>query len=116
MSKLSQNWPQVRIIIYALLAVGLAVAVVAGWVSEEQSTNLLAQADRVLGLLGAAGLVFAASKVKTAAPTVDTPALADELATRINTGVTTTIDVAVSESEKFRRQVEQQLGHHLRTD
>ena len=113
MSKIIRMAPQLRIALYAVLAAALAVAVVAGWLTQEQSTNLLSHADNVLGILVSAALVLAASNVKTAAPEVDAPALADELSVRINTGINDAKTAAQSAAEDLRRQVEQQLGHRL---
>lgn len=113
MSKILSMAPQLRVAIYAILAAGLAVAVVAGWVSEEQSSTLLEQVDKVLGLVAAGAFVLAASNVKTAAPQVDAPAIAEEVAARVNTGVTQ-IGVTVQNSvDDFRRQAEKDLGHAM---
>ncbi|MGN7133373.1 hypothetical protein ACTHQY_08880 [Rhodococcoides corynebacterioides] len=113
MTKALRMAPQLRVALYAVLAAGLAVAVVAGWVTQEQSTNLLEQVDKVLGLLASAAFVLAASNVKTAAPAVDAPAIANEVAVRINTGLTDVATSAQSAVNDVRRQVEQELGHRL---
>lgn len=112
MSKLSEHYPQVRIIIYSLIAIVLAVAGSFGYVSEDQSASIL---STVTSLLGAAGLVFAASKVKTAAPQVDVPAVADAVAARVNDGVQTVGATVAGSVADLRAQAEAALGSFVDT-
>lgn len=59
------NWREswwIRRIIYAVLALGLTIAVGGGWVTDTQADTWLAQADNIISILAAVGLGIAATK------------------------------------------------------
>lgn len=59
------NWKEawwIRRAIYAVLALGLTIAVGGGWVTDTQADTWLAQADKIIGILAAVGLGVAATK------------------------------------------------------
>lgn len=59
------NWKEawwIRRAIYAVLALGLTIAVGGGWVTDTQADTWLAQADKIVSILAVVGLGVAASK------------------------------------------------------
>lgn len=59
------NWKEswwIRRIIYAVLALGLTIAVGGGWITDTQADTWLAQADNIISILAAVGLGIAATK------------------------------------------------------
>lgn len=129
MSKLVQAYPQLRIAIYALVAAALAAAGLFGYVTEDQTAQILSV---VTSLLGTLGLVLAAMNVKTGpptvelkpveisvpVPTVDVADLSARISQRWDQGVQSAqqamAHTARSESvADLRRRAEEQLGHRL---
>lgn len=110
MSKFATAYPQIRVAIYGILTGGLGLLALFGLITQDQVDSALGYGAAGLGALGT---LLALVNVKTAAPQVDTPALADEVAARINTGINDVTAAAQSAASDFRRQVEQQLGHRL---
>ncbi len=117
MSKISQHYPKIRIAVYGLIAAGLAAAGVLGYVTEDQTTQILSV---VTSLLGTFGLMFAAANVKTAAPSVDVPAIAtavtDQMnatAVAVNASVGTTVADLRAQAEKALSDgIESLTGRH----
>ncbi|OZC60039.1 hypothetical protein CH276_18865 [Rhodococcus sp. 06-470-2] len=126
MSKLAQNYPQLRIAIYGLVAAALAAAGIFGYVTEDQTAQILSMVTSVLGTLG---LILAAMNVKNPGPVValepseyeigpavDPAAIAREVAAQLNYGVAqgrAAIDTANASVADIRRQAEQAFGQHL---
>lgn len=108
MSKLASIYPQLRVAVYGILTALLGAAAIFGLVTQDQVDSFLGYGAAGLGALGT---LLALVNVKTAAPTVDTPALAEEVAARINSSATAVVDIAVSESDRFRRELEERFGH-----
>lgn len=110
MSKLAQHYPQLRLAIYGIIAAVLGALTLFGLFTEDQTEALLGYVGTGLGFVGT---VLALLNVKTAAPSVDAPAIADQVAARINTGVKE-VDVVVTESiADLRRQAEERLGQRF---
>lgn len=107
MSKIAQHYPKIRIAVYGLIAAGLAAAGVLGYVTEDQTTQILSV---VTSLLGTFGLMFAAANVKTAAPTVDVPTIATAVTDQINATAIAVNEVAVDTVAAYRAQAEKALS------
>ena len=59
------NWKEawwIRRAIYAVLALGLTIAVGGRWITDTQADTWLAQADKIVSILAVVGLGVAASK------------------------------------------------------
>ncbi|WP_052070972.1 phage holin [Rhodococcoides fascians] len=122
MSKLAQNYPQLRIAIYGLVAAALAAAGIFGYVAEDQTAQILSVVTSILGTLG---LVLAAMNVKNPGPVpapvtsqvasapVDVGELAAQLSRRWDLGVQSAQQALADGGETVadaRRRVEQALG------
>lgn len=110
MSKFASLYPQIRVAVYGLIAAGLAAAGIFGVVTEDQTAQALTAVTSILGTLG---LLLAASNVKTSAPTVDAPAIADAVTARINGTVDTIAATVETSVADFRAQAEKALGDAL---
>lgn len=115
MSKLVQAFPQVRLAIYGIASATLAGLVIAGVVTEGQSSNIL----NYVGLgLGALATLLAGLNVPKAAPAVNPvetitagghsmPAINDVISQGIQQ-----VQAALAPSvDEIRAQLERQLGH-----
>ncbi|MBY4212918.1 hypothetical protein HQO42_15115 [Rhodococcus fascians] len=117
MKKVAQHYPAIRIAVYGLIAAVLATAGVLGYVTEDQTTQILSV---VTSLLGTVGLMFAAANVKTAAPTVDVPAIATAMneqltvtAGAVNASVGATVADLRAQAEKALSDgIESLTGRH----
>ncbi|WP_052068582.1 hypothetical protein [Rhodococcoides fascians] len=122
MSKLAQNYPQLRIAIYGLVAAALLAAGVFGYVTEDQAAQILSMVTSILGTLG---LVLAAMNVKNPGPApapveyqvtpapVDVGELAAQITQRWDMGVQSAQQALADGGETVadaRRRVEQALG------
>jgi len=110
MTKFASIYPQLRLAVYGILTAILGAAALFGLITQEQVDSALGYA---LAGLGALGTLLALVNVKTAAPQVNAPAIADEVAARINTGVAEATVTVQNTVDDFRRQAEQALGHQL---
>jgi hypothetical protein len=125
MSKLAQNYPQLRIAIYGLVAAALAAAGIFGYVTEDQTAQILSMVTSVLGTLG---LILAAMNVKNPGPApepvtyqvapapVDVGELAAQLSQRWDLGVQSAQQALAHGDETvadIRRRAEQAFGQHL---
>ncbi|MGX6513243.1 hypothetical protein [Rhodococcus sp. SJ-2] len=52
MSNLAKYWPTIRQVVYGLLAAALALAAGAGWITQDDADQWLAQAVTLLGAIG----------------------------------------------------------------
>lgn len=106
MSKMTTMYPQIRVAIYGLLTALLGGAAVFGLLTQDQ-------VDAYLGYgaagLGALGTLLALVNVKTAAPTVDAPAIAQEVVRQINPPAINVGAVVTDTVDDIRRR----LGHHI---
>jgi len=123
MSKLAQNYPQLRIAIYGLVAAALLAAGIFGYVTEDQAARILSLTTSVLGTLG---LVLASMNVKNPGPVVtlepseyevhsplDPADIARQVAAQLNYGVAqgrAALDTANASVADIRRQAEQMYG------
>lgn len=107
MKKIAQHYPAIRIALYGLIAAVLATAGVLGYVTEDQTTQILSV---VTSLLGTVGLMFAAANVKTAAPSVDVPAIANAVTGQINAATIAIAAPMNASVADFRAHLEQSLG------
>ncbi|OZC62367.1 hypothetical protein CH267_02180 [Rhodococcus sp. 06-621-2] len=130
MSKIAQNYPALRIAIYGLIAAALAAAGLFGYVTEDQTAQILSV---VTSLLGTLGLVLAAMNVKTGPPVVELkpvevsvqPAPAvniEDLSARISQRWDQGVQAAqqalahtarTDSVADLRRRAEEQLGHRF---
>lgn len=109
MSKIQTVYPQIRVAIYGLLTAVLGGAAVFGLLTQDQVESYLGYGAAGLGALGT---LLALVNVKTAAPTVDAPAIAEELAQRIALPTPEQVHVTVTETvDDVRRRIEDALGH-----
>ncbi len=121
MSKLAQNYPQLRIAIYGLVAAALLAAGIFGYVTEDQAARILSLTTSVLGTLG---LVLASMNVKNPGPVpppveyelvpaIDPADIARQVAAQLNYGVAqgrAAIDTANASVADIRRQAEHMYG------
>lgn len=107
MSKIAQHYPKIRIAIYGLAGAALSVAGIFGYVTEDQTAKILSV---LMSLLGTLGFMFAAANVKTAAPSVDVPAIASAVTDQIN-ATTVAVNASVGATvADLRAQAEKALS------
>ncbi|WP_037183845.1 hypothetical protein [Rhodococcoides fascians] len=113
MSKIAQFYPQIRVAIYAIITAVLAAAVAFGAVTEAESSAYLGY---LASGLGALGTLLALVNVKTSAPVVDTPAIAEQVVSslqeRANVTVREVQTHAANTVADLRRQAEQAFGEY----
>ncbi|MBY4381886.1 hypothetical protein HQO24_10555 [Rhodococcus fascians] len=121
MSKLAQNYPTIRKLIYAVVVLVCGGLVIAGIITEAQSAVYLAYIGSGLGALAAIlASVNVSPPVVTLEPSeyeigpaVDPAEIARQVAAQLNYGVTqgrAVIDTATASVADARRQVEQAFG------
>ena len=121
MSKLAQNYPTIRKLIYAVVVLVCGGLVIAGIITEAQSAVYLAYIGSGLGALAAIlASVNVSPPVVTLEPSeyeigpaVDPAEIARQVAAQLNYGVTqgrAAIDTATASVADARRQVEQAFG------
>ena len=122
MSKLAQNYPTIRKIIYALVVAVCGGMVVAGVITEAQSAVYLAYIGSGLGALAAilAGVNVSPPVVTLepseyeVGPALDPSEIARQVAAQLNYGVAQHIDTAIDTANAsvadIRRQAEQMYG------
>lgn len=124
MSKLAQNYPTIRKLIYAVVVLVCGGLVIAGIITEAQSAVYLAYIGSGLGALAA---ILASVNVSpttvtlepseyTVTPPVDVDAIAREVASRVNAGVQQAgadfTATAAATVEDLRRQAEHTFGEY----
>lgn len=123
MSKLAQNYPTIRKLIYAVVVLVCGGLVIAGIITEAQSAVYLAYIGSGLGALAAIlASVNVSPPVVTlepseyeVGPAVDPAAIAKEVAAQLNYGVAqghAVIDTANASVADIRRQAEQAFGEY----
>lgn len=123
MSKLAQNYPTIRKLIYAVVVLVCGGLVIAGIITEAQSAVYLAYIGSGLGALAAIlASVNVSPPVVTLEPSeyeigpaVDPSEIARQVAAQLNYGVTqgrAAIDTATASVADARRQVEQAFGEY----
>lgn len=120
MSKLAQNYPTIRKLIYAFVVLVCGGLVIAGIITEAQSAVYLAYIGSGLGALAA---ILASVNVSPAVVTlepaeytiqpVNAAEIAKELGERFNLGVQQAQVQAGDTVADLRRRAEEQLGHRF---
>lgn len=101
MSNLAKYWPTIRQVAYGLLAAALALAAGAGWITQDNADQWLAQA---VTLLGAIGFVVAGLFVDKTSPAQEQ---------KIEQAVQVGIDRAVQVVTPTVTQAQEQVQHHV---
>lgn len=120
MSKITNNWATVRLVIYSGIAVVCGGLVLAGVITEDQSHTYLGYIGSGLGALG---VILASVNINKTPPPVppeqvpltpsDVPDITDAIAARLNYGVRQAQSQTSATVAELRARVEQELGYRL---
>lgn len=101
MSNLAKYWPTIRQVAYGLLAAALAVAAGAGWITQDNADQWLAQA---VTFLGAIGFVVAGLFVDKTSPAQEQ---------KIEQAVQVGVERAAQVAAPAVKQAQEQIQYHV---
>lgn len=101
MSNLAKYWPTIRQVAYGVLAAALALAAGAGWITQDNADQWLAQA---VTLLGAIGFVVAGLFVDKTSPAQEQ---------KIEQAVQVGVERATQVAAPAVKQAQEQIQYHV---